>query len=141
MEKNRDLQQERGLYQLGLVLFFLAAVLKLLSLFCELKVYKLPCIVNKLTGYYCPGCGGTRACMALFKGNVVRSFCCHPVVPYAAALYVWFMITHTVEYVSKGKIKAGMRYSDKYLKGALWIILFQWIIKNLLKAVWGIAWI
>lgn len=68
----------------------------------------------------------------------MKSFLYHPVVPYAAAVYLWFMVSHTIEYLSKGRIPIGMRYTDKYLYVALGIILVQWIIKNVLKAVWGI---
>lgn len=38
------------------------------------------CVLHNLTGYYCPGCGGTRAIHALLHGHIVRSFlpsdCC-----------------------------------------------------------------
>ncbi len=34
----------------------------------------IPCIFNKVTGLYCPGCGITRAIKALLKGNFSESF-------------------------------------------------------------------
>ncbi|MBQ2106068.1 MAG: DUF2752 domain-containing protein, partial [Lachnospiraceae bacterium] len=30
---------------------------------------QMPCVVQELTGLYCPGCGGTRALKALLKGD------------------------------------------------------------------------
>lgn len=141
MKKDRDLQHEKGLYQLGWVLFFAAAGIKMVSGFGPVRLHRLPCFVNQWTGYYCPGCGGTRAFWALLEGNFRQSFLCHPVVLYGAVLYVWFMVSHTIEYMTKGRIRIAMRYTDRYLYGALGIILVQWIVKNLLKAVWGIAWI
>lgn len=43
-----------------------------------------PCLFHLITGFYCPGCGGTRAIRMLIHGKVMASFCYHPFVPYAA---------------------------------------------------------
>ena len=139
MKKDRDFQQEKGLYQCGWLLLLIMALLWAGDYFLPVKLRTLPCIVHKWTGYYCPGCGGTRACMALLKGDIRASFIYHPVVLYGAVLYLWFMVSHTIEYLSKGRIAIGMRYTDRYLYGAVGIIIVQCVIKNVLKAVWGIA--
>lgn len=34
----------------------------------------LPCVFNKITGLYCPGCGMTRAVNAVFKLNFYQAF-------------------------------------------------------------------
>lgn len=38
------------------------------------------CPVRALSGFSCPGCGMTRALMALFKGNLSESFLWHPML-------------------------------------------------------------
>ena len=43
-----------------------------------------PCLFHLATGYYCPGCGGTRAITSLLHGQILNSFLYHPVVLYAA---------------------------------------------------------
>lgn len=43
-----------------------------------------PCLFYIFTGAYCPGCGGTRAVRALFRGEIKRSFLYHPFVLYVA---------------------------------------------------------
>lgn len=68
----------------------------------------------------------------------MKSFLCHPVVLYTAVIYGWYMITHTIEYLTRGKLAAGMRYRDLYLYLAAAIILIQWVVRNLLKLIWGI---
>lgn len=122
------------------MLFGAAAVLAGLTrgLHMQMKIFSLPCIFLELTGYYCPGCGGTRACAALFQGKIVKSFLCHPVVVYTAAVFAWYMISHTLEYLTRGRLAVGMRYRDLYLYLAAAIILIQWVVRNLLKLVWGI---
>lgn len=40
------------------------------------------CIVYRLFGIYCPGCGGTRALSALLQGHFLVSAWYHPLVIY-----------------------------------------------------------
>lgn len=39
------------------------------------------CPFRRLTGFLCPGCGMTRACVALVHGRVFESFCAHAFGP------------------------------------------------------------
>ena len=77
--------------------------------------------------------------MELLKGHVGKAFLAHPAVVYGAGVYLWFMISHTVEKLSGRKWRIGMKYTDGYLYAVAGIIAAQWIIKNALKAVWGIG--
>lgn len=38
------------------------------------------CFVLKTTGFYCPGCGGTRALICLLEGRFITSFKYNPAV-------------------------------------------------------------
>ena len=94
-----------------------------------------PCLFHLLTGFYCPGCGGTRAIRLLLKGELIKSFCYHPLCtlpgssvlragggPFLRAL------------IRKGKRPlAGMeeRYPRWVAIGTA-IILVNWIVKNVL---------
>lgn len=63
------------------------------------------CLFKKMTGYDCPGCGGTRAAVALLHGHILESFCYHPIVSYTVGLQMiviisgclrkWTSYTHT----------------------------------------------
>ena len=140
MEPRMSKKEEKSLYILGWMLLGAAAVLAGVTrgFSMQMKIFSLPCIFWELTGYYCPGCGGTRACAALFRGEIVRSFLCHPVVVYTAVVFAWYMISHTIEYLTRGRLAVGMRYRDLYLYLAAAIIFIQWVVRNLLKLVWGI---
>lgn len=97
------------------------------------------CVLHNLTGYYCPGCGGTRAIHALLHGHIMRSFFYHPIVVYTAVFFGWFMLSQTIEKASRGRFAIGMHYRDIYLWIALAIVLLNCLVKNLVLAVFGIA--
>ncbi len=124
---------EHGLYAAGLCV--LAAAV--LYLFCHrmtgfrIETYIYPCLFHEITGYYCPGCGTTRAFYALFEGKLWRSFCYQPLIPYAAVLGGWFLLSQTVERLSKGKIAIGMRYRDGYLWLSLILLAANFLVKNM----------
>lgn len=101
--------------------------------------FLMPCLMWKLFGFYCPGCGGTRAVRALLAGDILKSLYYHPIVVYGAALYLWFMVSNTVELASRGRIAIGMKYRDRYLYVAVVIVAGQFIVRNILLHVFGIA--
>ena len=90
-----------------------------------------PCTFNKVTGLYCPGCGGTRATIALFRGQIIRSFRFHPFVLYGSVVGGWFMISQTIQRISKDRIKIGMHFRPVYLWIALALIIINFLIKNM----------
>lgn len=116
MHTNTDQWKPDSLYYCGLAL---AGVLLAFGIICRFVGIRpgdmlLPCLFHSVTGIYCPGCGGTRACIALLRGNVRLSLHYHPVVLYAAVLYGWYMISNTIQYISRGKWKIGMAYRSFY---------------------------
>lgn len=126
---------ERFSRQCYYVCLGLLAVLGILCFVCNIYDIRLAgnlpgrCILHEMTGYYCPGCGGTRAVDALMHGKIIRSFLYHPVVVYTAAILLFYALSHTVSIISKGKVKA-MLFRPLYLYLMIAIILIQWVIKN-----------
>lgn len=96
-----------------------------------------PCLFHLLTGYYCPGCGGTRAVRYLLQGEIWKSIQYHPLVAYMAAIV-------TIELVRLIFDKAQKRFTgyQKRYEMFVWIgvvvILVNWGIKNYWLAVKGI---
>lgn len=43
------------------------------NFFINLKNILSPCLFREITGFYCPGCGNTRAVLALFNGDFLSS--------------------------------------------------------------------
>lgn len=100
----------------------------------------LPCLFHFLTGFYCPGCGGTRAVRLLLRGDVAGSFQYHPFVLYACmALIVEALICGSClvrrQFMGEKQLRylPGMerRYRWWVLAGAV-IVIVNWIVKNVL---------
>lgn len=51
-----------------------------------------PCLFHVVTGAYCPGCGGTRALLALLHGRVADSIWLNPLVLYMAVSIPSFLM-------------------------------------------------
>ena len=135
-----DQRRDRQFYIIGWCALLLGALVCVTVSLTGFDPFRLlrPCILHTLTGYYCPGCGGTRAVRALLAGRLVRSFICHPIVPVAGVLAVWFMVSQTIEYVSGGRLRIGMHVRDIHLWGVLGIIVVNFLVKNLALLIWGI---
>ena len=88
-----------------------------------------PCNIYRLTGWYCPGCGGTRAVKALLHGRILASLLYHPAVVYLAAWTVTFVIWQSIHYLSRGRVR-GFRYQNWQMWVAAGLFLLNFLIKN-----------
>lgn len=137
MEDTYNIQLSRKCYYvcLGISAVSIIAYLILCGLgisLTELNPY--PCVLYSVLGIYCPGCGGTRSVESLLHGDFLQSLIYHPVVPYTAILLICYMSSHTLNILSKGRVKA-MLFRGIYLFVMLAIIVIQCIVKNVLKLV------
>lgn len=136
----KDEKSETGLYILG---WCILGALMLLGAFLRVTGWSLlqllrPCALHALTGLYCPGCGGTRAVRALLAGDFGASFAYHPFVLFAAVLGGWFMVSQTIERISRGHIRIAMHMREIYLWAALGIVIVNCLIKNIALLVFHV---
>ena len=96
------------------------------------------CIFHAMTGYYCPGCGGTRSVYALLQGHLIQSFLYQPFVLYTAVLGGWFMISQTIERLSRGRVRIALRFRAIYAYIAIGLILVACLVKNLIIVFTGV---
>ena len=54
------------------------------------------CWVWEHWGIYCPGCGGTRAVIALAHGHLLKALYYHPAVPVAVILAAVYLLSQTI---------------------------------------------
>lgn len=101
---------------------------------------KVPsCSFRRMSGYYCPGCGGTRAAFAFARGQFIRSFKFHPIVLYTMVVGGWFMLSQTIQRLSKNRIKIALHFRPIYAWIAIALILLNCIIKNAVLIFTGVA--
>lgn len=137
IKKNATLEEQ--LYFLGIFFLLLGALGGILYFHFYLPyIPMLPCMFHELFGLYCPGCGGTRAIMSLFHGNILRSVWYHPMVLYGFVIFGGFMLSHTLARLHVPKIK-GWRFHNWYLYGAVVLVAANFLLKNILKICFAIT--
>ena len=132
-------KQDDAFYLLGWIALTVGFFFILWKYFFGEKLSMQPCLIHLLTGFYCPGCGGTRAVRALLRGKIVLSCYYHPLVLYTVAVGGWFMISQTIERISKKRIRIALHYRDMYLWLALILLIVNCLVKNLVLLLTGHA--
>ena len=75
--------------------------------------------------------------LALFKGNILLSIHYNSFYVYVVLFGSIFMISQTIEILTKGKIK-GLKYRNIYLIIPIILLILQCIIRNIIVLIWGI---
>lgn len=131
---------DKFFYHIGLLTFFaLAAALLLISFFhIDITRFALPCLLNLLTGLYCPGCGGTRAFRYLITGHIIKSIYYNPIVIYCYYPGLWFLFTNTLPHTNikipkkLRRILHSLSFNPTFIYVGVALIVIQCIIKNVL---------
>lgn len=138
MKKDEEL--DRYFYIAGWMMIGLAVLLiGIVWRYPQLLAKKPPCVFHEMTGYYCPGCGGTRAVIAFLQGRWLKSVFYHPFVLYTVVIGGWFMLSQTVERISGHRLAIGMHCRAVYLWVAVLLIFLNCLIKNGVRYVLHIS--
>lgn len=88
----------------------------------------LPCIFRELTGFYCIGCGLTRALHALVHGDIVRAFGMNPL-----AMLVLPMVPLLVAHSQGWRPRALEPLMRVIMEPKLWLVVLPvyWVARNL----------
>ena len=123
------------LYIIGIIVAVLIAASYAILYFLEKKYTNLSvmhqCVFNKLTGFNCPGCGGTRSFIFLLHGKIIKSIIYYPFVPYAVTIGLVFYISQTLRFLTRGQIK-GLHFRNSFIVIGIILIAGNWIVKNLI---------
>lgn len=103
-----------------------------------------PCSFRAITGYYCPGCGGTRAICSLAAGDLISCAREHAFVLYTAAGTVIYLIWNSIYLLyykffynkdaadnRTGRTFPAMHFRMCYIYIGIGIFMLQWIVKNI----------
>lgn len=94
------------------------------------------CPFHDILHLYCPGCGGTRAMVALFRGQIVHSVLCNPLSAYLAVGFFCFdaLSLRRILRDEPGAVRIPMWY--------VWVLLalliVHFIVRNVLLVYFGI---
>lgn len=67
----------------------------------------IPCLFRKITGWKCPGCGITGACMALLKGHFTEAFSYNPFLFIACPVIAYLIVKSDAGYIKNGSYILG----------------------------------
>ncbi|MCR4675422.1 MAG: DUF2752 domain-containing protein [Lachnospiraceae bacterium] len=90
-----------------------------------------PCLFHKVTGLYCPGCGGTRSLHFLLTGHPLLSVIYHPLVIYIAVIALYVLIRHLIDFIKTKSFKLNNFYFKPWMAWMMLIIVaLNFVIKN-----------
>ena len=108
-----------------------AGALGLLLYFLALNGIGIPCLFRKVTGFLCPGCGNSRAALALLRLDLRGALGYNLLFPLEFFYLGWVTVHCCRSYLR------GNRFA--YKSPCLWLdfgiltaVLLWWVIRNLL---------
>lgn len=87
---------------------------------------------------YCPGCGGTRAIIALAQGRVLQAFWYHPAVPVIVALGSVYLVSQTL-WRLRGRRGWTLHYDFRWPIWLVALFLFNCVVRNVLWFCFGVG--
>ena len=138
----KEQKREDNMYYAGLLLLGAAVIMiPVMRHYILPMLERLPwsCVLYRLFGVYCPGCGGTRAVNALLHGHFIMSLWYHPLIIYCVALYLGHMISWTFARFQLFGLRRGIKFRAGYLYGMLVVVAVNFVLKNVLKFCFDIV--
>lgn len=83
------------------------------GMFCARTGMGIPCVLHEVTGLECPGCGLTRAVLALARLDIAAAFGYNVLWPLVLGYFLWIGIGGSLAYVKRGELC--------YLPGKIWM--------------------
>ncbi|MFD0679012.1 MULTISPECIES: DUF2752 domain-containing protein [unclassified Paenibacillus] len=88
---------------------------------------EVPCVSHELTGFYCPGCGITRAALSFLTLDFYQAFRYNPLVFLIFPLYITYTITNK---------KQLSRISNVIMTVMLIVTIESGLLRNIPAFVW-----
>lgn len=91
----------------------------------------LPCMIHRLTGLYCPGCGAGRASYALMHLEFYKAFRYNPVMVFVMPLLAIYFAARSLDWVITGGNHVDRYVPDRFLYWLLVGILVYGVLRNI----------
>ena len=144
MKNNHGIQNieliSKYFYYVGLGIGILGMMGTAIISYLNISVLDLipKCPLYEKTGYYCPGCGGTRAMIAISNGRILESLYYHPFVTYMLICYIVYETSYVLNIITHGKVR-GLYFCPLYFYIRIGIVIVQCLIKNFLRFKYGFS--
>jgi hypothetical protein len=90
---------------------------------------RIPCVFHLITGLNCPGCGNTRAVMAMLRFDFREMLYYNLLFPLEMAYLVYLYVSSAIHYVRTGR--ATYKPKRQWPDVVLLIILLAWgVVRN-----------
>ena len=129
LNKNQKIQ-----FIIEIILFFIISIIWILVIKNNIyfsKINNIPCYIYYATGYYCPGCGGTRSVDAFLHFDFLASLIYHPVPIISFIIYLRSLIS-LVLYLFHGNKEKIKEININDIMILDFIILACFIARNVL---------
>ena len=101
--------------------------------------FRIPgCIFYTKFNIYCPACGATRAFIHLLDGNVLQSIISNPMVFYLILVVIIYLVLYAYIKLKNKKKKTITKYCKISFYIGIFLILANFIIRNVLLHVYNI---
>jgi hypothetical protein len=90
----------------------------------------IPCVFYQITGFSCPGCGITRMCLNILKGNITEAIKCNPAVFFCMLPFGIVVADSLFRY-----IKCGEGTMRKWQNVLLYIIIGVLLVYGVLRNI------
>lgn len=87
-----------------------------------------PCIFNKITNLYCPGCGITRMFVSIFHLEIYQAFRFNPLLFILLILSILYFIFN---WIGNKVFNRQIIINDKIYIGLLVVVIVYWILRNI----------
>lgn len=91
----------------------------------------LPCPFRAVTGLQCPGCGVTRLCVALLRGDLAAAWQANPVLLLLLPALAALLLRTAVRYVREGRT-AGPRWEGAVTWAMIAVLAVWGVVRNLI---------
>lgn len=98
--------------------------------FCITTGVAIPCVFYKITGYSCPGCGVSRMCINLLKGNLAEAIRCNPALFFCMFPFLIVVTSALLRY-----IKTGDRTLKKWQNVVLYVIIAVLLVHGVARNI------
>lgn len=100
------------------------------SIWCQTTGIAIPCFVYQTTGYYCPGCGVSRMCLALLRGNLRQAAECNLALFFVFPILLFVFGVSAYRYILTGKWEQK-KWQDRILLILLIGLILFGVLRNL----------